>query len=224
MYGREYQGEIFTFEPSGGLINASLVMQDFETDSYWSIMANQAVSGIKKGQKLTELPVGEKLQWQDWVKKYPETLVLSVNGLEDAAFGYASYFNSSRGFRGLNASDERLSDKEPIFAFNFNNQNYAVANEIIEGGKGFDLGGKKIFLYRPEGAALFYSTIAYKTEGSGFEFVNNHWIDVDSKCEFDPDTHTFVSGDGSRCPQKLNGFDTFWYTWSLTNPDTKLLE
>ncbi|MCK4753824.1 MAG: DUF3179 domain-containing protein [Calditrichia bacterium] len=223
MYDRQYEDKIFTFEPSGGLINASLVMQDFETNTYWSIMTNEAIHGEKKGTKLRELPVSVKVQWEEWVEKYPNTLVLSVDDLEDASSGYVGYFNSPRGFRGIQASDQRLSSKEPIFAFEYQNKKYAVTNETIESGKVFDLGIIRIFLYRPEGADIYYSTLAFQTNGSGFSKLENRWIENDSECVFDTQTGTFTKG-VTNCPERLNGFDTFWYTWSLNNPDTELLD
>ncbi|RMD94031.1 MAG: DUF3179 domain-containing protein, partial [Calditrichaeota bacterium] len=118
MYGREYQGKTLSFEPSGGLMNSSLVMQDRETDSYWSIMTGDAIGGKMKGEKLKELPVGVKMKWKDWIKKHPNTLVLSVQGREDVPRNvYRDYFRSGRGFRGIKAKDKRLKTKEPIFAF-----------------------------------------------------------------------------------------------------------
>jgi len=204
-------------------VNATLVMQDFETDSYWSIMTNEAIEGEKKGTKLRELPVSSKVQWKKWVKKHPNTLVLSVDGEEDTSTGYISYFNSPEGFRGIEATDQRLENKESIFTFEYENKKYAVANEIIEGGKVFDLGNLRILLYRPENADLFYSTIAYQTKSLGFSKVENGWMEIDSGCVFDIETESF-SKDGTNCPERFSGFDTFWYTWSLNNPDTELLE
>ena len=204
-------------------MNATLVMQDFETDSYWSIMTNEAIEGEKKGTKLRELPVSSKVQWKDWLKKHPNTLVLSVDGKEDASTGYISYFNSPEGFRGIEATDQRLENKEPIFTFEYENKKYAVANEIIKGGKVFDLGNLRILLYRPENADLFYSTIAYQTKSLGFSKVENGWMEIDSGCVFDIETESF-SKDGTNCPERFSGFDTFWYTWSLNNPDTELFE
>ena len=49
MYARSYAGKEYSFEPSGGLIDGALVMQDFETNSYWYIMTQEAVSGAAKG-------------------------------------------------------------------------------------------------------------------------------------------------------------------------------
>jgi len=222
VYDRQYEGNIYNFEPSGGLVNATLVMQDFETDSYWSIMTNEAIEGEKKGTKLRELPVSSKVQWKEWVKRHPNTLVLSVNGKEDASAGYINYFNSSEGFRGIEADDDRLSSKESIFAFEYENKKYAVANETIEGGKVFDIGNVRILLYRPEDADIYYSTIAYQTKSSGFSRVEDGWMEIESGCLFDIKTES-ISKDGENCPVRFNGFDTFWYTWSLNNPDTELL-
>lgn len=36
MYGRDYEGKTLQFEPSGGLANGALILQDKETDTYWS--------------------------------------------------------------------------------------------------------------------------------------------------------------------------------------------
>jgi hypothetical protein len=224
VYDRQYGEEIFTFEPSGGLINASLVMQDKETDSYWSIMTNQAIFGNRQGIKLKELPIATKIQWEDWVARYPKTLVLSVDGEEDATSGYTGYFNSPRGFNGLSASDSRLATKESVFAFEHAGQRYAVSHEHIEGGKSFELEAGWIFLYRPQGAEMFYSTIAFKTNNPGFSYKENSWVDAVTECIFDSESETFISAAGNACPKRLNGIDTFWYTWSLTNPDTQILE
>lgn len=205
-------------------MHSSLVMQDQETDTYWAIMSGEAIAGEMKGTKLKELPVGEKSQWKDWVKKYPNTLVLSVNGVQDVLMNhYRDYFRSEEGFGGARAKDKRLKTKEPIFAFHLEGQEYAVPHKALECGKAFEVGSIKLFCYRPKKAAIFYSTIAYWTTGSGFKNENGKWIDLDSGCKFDPDNGVFESGK-EPCPERFEGFDTFWYNWSLSNPDTKVLE
>ena len=59
------------FEASGGLKNSSLIMQDQETDTYWSIMEGEAVAGELAGSKLIELPVRERISWRHWRAKHP---------------------------------------------------------------------------------------------------------------------------------------------------------
>ena len=62
MYDRDIEDSTYTFEASGGLVHATLVMQDRETDSHWSIMTHESIHGKKKGSKLNELPLGVKTQ------------------------------------------------------------------------------------------------------------------------------------------------------------------
>ncbi len=221
MYDREYKGKTINFEASGGLINSSLVMQDFETDSYWAIMSGEAIAGVFKGTRLAELPVGEKLRWKEWVKKHPNTLVLSVNGKEEGVNAYGRYFNDSEGFRGQGAKDKRLKTKEPIFAFKFSGKPYAAAHAAFEEGKTFQLGEEVLFLYRRKGAEIFESTVAYLSK-TGFEKTEEGWVERESGCRFDPAAGAF-SGAGD-CAQRQTGFDTFWYNWSLNNAATDVLK
>ena len=224
MYDRDYKGKTLRFEASGGLINSSLVMQDFETDSYWAIMSGESIAGEFKGTKLVELPISKKMKWQDWVKLHPNTLVLSVAGREDGHNPYGSYFSSSEGFRGTSAKDRRLPTKEPIFAFRWNGKNYAVAQKSIRGGKAYKLNGINVFFYRPKKAEMFHSTVVYTTIGDGFKQTDGEWVDRTSGCVFNPETEQF-DGNAEKCPKRrIVGFDTFWYNWSLANPDTEVLK
>ncbi len=208
------------FEASGGLAHASLVMQDQQTDTYWSIMKGQAIAGALSGEKLVELPYGKKMSWKEWRELHPDTLVLSVNGREDAGDGYADYYKSSRGFRDIEAKDERLKTKEPIYAFHHQDTAYAARAKSLEDGGRFTLAdGTSVFLYRRKGSEIFDSTTAYRSE-DGFEKRGKDWFEKGTGARFDAERVTFEGGE----VETLEGFDTFWYTWSLNNPETKLLE
>lgn len=207
------------FEASGGLVNSSLVMQDKETDSYWSIMKGSSTAGQFSGTPLVELPVSEKTSWADWVAKHPDTKVLSVNGAEHARDGYERYWDDPKGFRGQSADDKRLETKAPIFAFEHGGNRFAVAHDTFEGGHVVDLGdGALLFLYRGEGAATFKSSAAFLSR-AGFVQDGGAWTELESGAKFDPATGKF---DGEVEP--MLGFDTFWYNWSLNNPNTEVLE
>jgi hypothetical protein len=71
-------------------------MYDRETESLWSQLAMQAVSGKEQGTKLTWLE-SEHLTWKAWKEKHPQGQVLSTdtgyqrNYSSDA---YSSYFAS----------------------------------------------------------------------------------------------------------------------------------
>ena len=219
MYSREYDGLELSFEASGGLVNSSLVMQDKETDSYWSIMKGSSTAGQFNGTPLVELPVSEKTNWADWVARHPDTRVLSVNGAEHARDSYQRYWDDPEGFSGQRAKDRRLETKAPIFAFEHAGGQFAVAHRTFEGGHVVDLGdGTVLFLHRAEGSPMFKSTAAFVSR-AGFVQDGDAWTELESGARFDAASGKF-GGD----VEQMLGFDTFWYNWSLNNPDTSVLE
>lgn len=223
MYSRTYQGRTLRFEPSGGLMHSALVMQDKETDSYWSIMTGNAIAGPLKGTPLEELPVGVKMRWKDWVELHPDTLVLSVGGREEVERNpYQDYFESDRGFGGMVTPDRRLETKTPIYAFRFEGKKYAAPFRKFEGGRVFKLGSGRLFLYRPRKAPVFESSVAYWTDSGTFQKEDGEWLHTPSGRKFDPEARRFMGPESSDL-RRLEGFDTYWYTWSLTHPDTRIL-
>jgi hypothetical protein len=223
VYDRDIEDSIYTFEASGGLVHATLVMQDRETNSHWSIMTNESIHGKKKGTKLNELPLGVKTQWKNWKENYPNTLVLSVKDKEDSKNVYSNYFNSDGVFRGHYATDKRMEDKVPVFAFHYKDKNYAIPHSRVEDGKIVKVEDEFFFMFRPEKSSIYQSTAAYNLENRQIEINNNKWVISDTNCYFNSKSYHFV-GEGSDCPPKLEGMDTFWYTWSLTNPGTIILQ
>lgn len=223
MYGRTYRGRELRFEPSGGLLHAALVMQDKETDSYWSIMTGDAIAGQYKGTRLEELPIGVKALWKDWLGAHPETRVLSVGGVQFIQNNpYDNYMSSAAGFREAEARDRMLPTKEAVYAFQLDARKYAVPVRAPADGATLEVGGLSIFLYRPRGAALYYSTRAFRAPTGGFERRVDGWFERASGASFDTRSGEFTAAHGN-APARLDGFDTFWYIWSLTHPDTAVL-
>jgi hypothetical protein len=221
VYGRDYGADELRFEASGGLMYAALIMQDKETDTYWSIMSGDALAGELKGTKLEELPVSVKTRWKEWLADHPDTVVLSVDGVEHLPVNpYEGYFESEEGYRGIKAEDDRLPTKAPVYAFKLGGKPYAVPYAAFEGGAAFDLGDRTIFLFRPRGAAIFESSVAFVT-GGPLNDEGGEWR-TGGGASFDVATEQFV-GEGAEKVRRLDGFDTFWYSWSLTNPSTEVL-
>ncbi len=214
MYGRSYGGRELTFEASGALWQASLVMRDRETDSWWSIMTSEAIGGEMEGADLVELPVAEKATWGDWRSRHPDTLALTVDGRQhEPRNPYRDYFANDRTFRGLEVADQRLPPKAPIFGFFLDGRARAVPHAAVEGGRlvsldGGDGEGVRLLFHRRPGASMFASTSAWRladgAEGTAGELV----------------TAARAGGDGF---EPLTGIDTFWYNWVAVNQDSELL-
>jgi len=203
------------FEASGALMDASLVMRDRETDSWWSIMTSNAIGGDLDGADLVELPEGEKTTWKDWRQRHPDTLVLSIDGEEHVDDNpYDNYFDSDETFRGLQIDDKRLEPKAPIYTFWFHGEPYAVPHRAFKGGRLFavdGLDGRQLLLYRTKKGPIFESTRAYlvsEEKASGRKAK---------------DLVALVDSGNGEGIELLPGFDTFWYNWVAVNEDTHLI-
>jgi len=69
-------GRSYEFGVSGLLYNSDVLMYDRETDSLWSQLMVQAVTGPMSGTRLRQLPLSHT-SWEEWAKRHPETRVLS---------------------------------------------------------------------------------------------------------------------------------------------------
>jgi hypothetical protein len=79
-------GRSHEFGVSGLLYNSDVLMYDRETGSLWSQLMTQAVSGPMKGTRLQQLPLSNS-SWEEWLKRHPDTHVLSNNT------GYSRNYN-----------------------------------------------------------------------------------------------------------------------------------
>jgi hypothetical protein len=131
---------------------------------------------------------------------------------------YDNYFASDSGFRDLAARDQRLGTKEPIYSFQIGAGKYAVPFSAFEGGAVVRAGGRAVFLYRPADVAVFYSTLAFQGAEGAFERREGAWHHVPSGARLDTGAASFGGA------ERLDGFDTYWYMWSLTHPDTEVLK
>jgi hypothetical protein len=223
VYNRRINDLELHFENSGGLIHSALVIQDQETNTYWTLMSGKAIKGKLKGTPLVELPIGSKMTWKSWRTLHPHTLVLSVKNQEHVvANPYRQYFRSVEGYRQEKASDKRLPTKTMVFAFRYQNSPYAIEHRLLENGRAVSLEGINLFFYRSQGAPSLQSTIAFQSGAEGFLNVDNQWIDKATQASFNPLNLRFENS--SEGPERMKGFDCYWYTWSLNNPDTRLLE
>jgi len=93
------------FGVSGLLYNSDVLLYDRSTQSLWSQIMGQAISGPLVGQKLTPLAISHTT-WRAWLAEHPKTSVLSTdtgfrrNYKRDPYAGYAKsrslYFATSR--------------------------------------------------------------------------------------------------------------------------------
>ncbi|MCG7894084.1 MAG: DUF3179 domain-containing protein [Candidatus Thiodiazotropha taylori] len=70
------RGEPLKFGVSGLLYNSDVLLYDRASESLWSQIMKQSISGKYQGDRLRHVPL-QHTNWADWSDRYPDTLVLS---------------------------------------------------------------------------------------------------------------------------------------------------
>lgn len=138
-----------SFGVSGLLYNSDVLLFDRQTDSLWSQLLSQAVSGPLKGTRLTSVPLTHTT-WADWRKRYPDTLVLSLDtGFERdyARDPYEGYAQNPVLMFPVKGESTRYHPKEQVIGVEMNGK--FKAYPFVELGKNRGdvqdvVGGKKI--------------------------------------------------------------------------------
>ena len=107
-------GKNAEFGVSGLLYNSDVLLYDRQTESLWSQIRKQAITGPLKGERLQQIPL-EHTNWSDWRARYPKTKVLS----QDTGYRrdytrspYAGYEQSPQIMFEVAARDGRFRPKE----------------------------------------------------------------------------------------------------------------
>ncbi len=103
MYSRNVGEKELSFGVSGMLYKANVLMYDHQSESLWSQVKNQAVTGPMTGTGLRVLP-STLTTWEKWRKKHPKTMVLSLKTGYARNYSrdpYADYYRSRRGMFGF---------------------------------------------------------------------------------------------------------------------------
>ena len=115
-------GKRYTFGVSGLLYNSDVLMYDHQTESLWSQIKQEAVTGDLMGSRLPLLPLLHTT-WGVWKKEHPNSLVLSSDTGYRRDYGrdpYASYARSSRLMFPVGRLDRRLGPKSWVLGLELN--------------------------------------------------------------------------------------------------------
>ncbi|MEN8180256.1 MAG: DUF3179 domain-containing protein [Pseudomonadota bacterium] len=128
-----------TFGVSGLLYNSDMLLYDRQTESLWSQIMAQAISGTHKGDRLLAIAMSHT-SWSDWRQRHPETLVLS----RDTGFSrdydrspYAGYESSRKLYFPVKFRAQGYHPKERILGLKIDGQYraYPFAELAKSGGR-----------------------------------------------------------------------------------------
>ncbi|AVR45089.1 hypothetical protein C7S20_07295 [Christiangramia fulva] len=187
----EVNGEKLSFGVSGLLYNSDVLLYDRQTESLWSQLKNEAISGKLKGEKLKILNTANTT-WENWKEKYPNTLVLS----EDTGFNrdysrnpYPDYENSSRLYFPVNEKNELFPPKEMVIGLKLNGKTKAYPFSELKKLKGKVLkdsfAGQKLEIrYHPKAG----SAEVINENGELLPAITNFWF---AWYAFNPNTEVY---------------------------------
>jgi len=106
------------FGVSGLLYNSNVLMYDRggRPESLWSQLLAQGISGPGARKPLTALPL-ELTSWKDWLSRYPNTTVLSVETGHQRDYSrspYGSYFSTPQLMFPVKPTSDRLPTKSRV--------------------------------------------------------------------------------------------------------------
>jgi uncharacterized protein YuzE len=76
VYSRKVNDQLLTFGISGRLYKSNVLLYDHQSESLWSQLKAQAISGDLAGRQLQPI-ASVRMGWKQWRRQYPRTTVLS---------------------------------------------------------------------------------------------------------------------------------------------------
>jgi len=116
VFDGKINGKNLTFGVSGLLYQSDMLLYDRKTDSLWSQIKGEAVTGPLMGARL-KLLSSTQTTWSGWKKKHPDTRVLSQNTGYRRDYDrdpYMGYYTSSQLMFGVQNRNKAFHPKERV--------------------------------------------------------------------------------------------------------------
>lgn len=123
----DINGKKYTFGVSGLLYNSDVLFYDRNTNSLWSQIMGQGISGQASGKSL-EYVSTTLTTWKTWKKEYPKSLVLSTRTGFKRDYNkipYGKYPTSKLLYFPVANEDDRFHPKERVLGISINGKHKA---------------------------------------------------------------------------------------------------
>lgn len=163
VFDRSYSGGVFNFRASGSLMNSNVLLyEEISPDTYWSQIRASSVSAKQAGMNLRLLPT-ELSTWGDWLRRHPDSLVLSFptdTGFSYTFSPYSEYLATDELIFPVEQTSDRLPNKSRVLGVRTSSEVRAYPLSEFERCTRTttirdDVSGHQITLiYEPEGRSL----------------------------------------------------------------------
>ena len=226
MYQTDQNGKHYELGTSGFLYRSNKLMYDHETESFWSTLQGVPVVGELVGKEI-ELKRRHVVTttWGKWKSLHPDTTVLSLDTGHRRDYGegvaYANYFATDRLMFDVPKKDERLLNKDQVFALRQGDDQVAIAIDFLKKHPVYaeKVGDTEVVIFADEDG----TSRAYESGGLTFQSFDgiNKAIDANGQT-WKVSESEIVNGDMklSRIPSHR----AFWFGWRSQFPETRLVK
>ena len=221
-----------SFGVSGLLYNSNLILYDRETQSLWSQMLEQAISGQETRRIPDKLQVVET-SWETWLEMYPQTLLLMIEQSE-FNFPYDGYpcTDSSLQFPVNNSNDDRLHRKERVLGINVGDSSKVYPISRFAGG---------VSVVNDRVGDM--DVVATGSASQNFAVVYNRQLEDCTTLNFNPVENqlpvVMIDDEGNRWDifgtalsgprvgtrlQKTNSYIAYWLAWTAFFPGANIYQ
>lgn len=190
-FDAQVNDKTLTFGVSGLLYNSDVLLYDRETESLWSQLKYESVSGSMLGNELKILNTANTT-WSNWKEKHPKSLVLSENTGFNRNYTrnpYPDYDKSTGTYFPVSQKDDRFHSKEMVIGITLNGKTKAYTFSELEklDGKALEdtFAGQKLKVkYNPEAK----SAEIFAADGEPIPAITNFWF---AWFAFNPNTEVY---------------------------------
>ncbi|MDW3195902.1 MAG: DUF3179 domain-containing protein [Cytophagales bacterium] len=232
-WDRTINETVTTFGVSGLLYNSNLIPYDRVTDSYWSQMLNESVSGQLINQAIAQYPVSE-MTFAAFKEAFPNGRVLTRSTGFNRTYGlypYGSYLSTNNTLFPVDRSDDRIFAKERVLGVQaggitrvYQLSLFEETNIVLDNLDGQDL---IIFGNQTQGFANAYLARALNNETLTLESIDGE-NGVVARDQFGNEWNLFgeaVSGpDAAVSLLPAPGYIGFYFAWVAFNADVEIFE
>ena len=229
LYDGRVDGKTFTFGSSGLLYRSNKLMYDHQSESLWSNLTGEPVSGklVDSGFKLKMLPL-VVTTWEAWRELHPGTKVLDVDTGHERDYEHGphdDYFDSKDTMFPVWLKSDRLETKERIFALIVNGRPKAYPLNVLEkeGIVHDRLGGKDLVLIADGQSG---AVRAFASGGRRFRKAKGEGqlIETGSGTAWKLTEEFLQDESGTETLARLPGHNAYWFGWYAFYPMTEVYE
>jgi hypothetical protein len=197
VFERRLDGGERVFGVSGLLYRSDLLLYDRETESLWSQISAQAVTGPSRGLRLTQVR-SRMLPWKLWREEHPKTSVLTTETGHRRDYRRSPYGDYATSKRLLFPTryDRRYHPKTPTLGLRIPGgeaRAYPAVELVKAGGR-----VEERFAGRPVAVAYEPDSQYFQVEApEGIEVIEGFWF---AWSAFHPETSVFAAPQGRREP------------------------